>query len=97
MQTTKRPAKFNLNAQEETTVTQALQMARRQFRTDRDEFNKLADFLQAGGEHPMFAHGENGVRAAKRLAEQFERQAQDCANLLMALDLDLTDEDFEES
>lgn len=37
-------------------------------------FVKLAADLRAGGEHPMFARGEAGARAADRLAEQFRHQ-----------------------
>jgi hypothetical protein len=93
MHTTKRIEKFNLTSRENQTVVQALQMARSQFLKDHMEFLKLAEYIRGGGEYPMFAPGENGAKAAERLAGQFALQANDCLRLLLVLEPDVYDED----
>lgn len=70
-----------LSESQRTLLGSALTLAAEKYDENAAVFVKLAADLRAGGEHPMFARGEAGARAADRLADQFRHQAKDARKM----------------
>ena len=64
------------------TIEGALSVALEEYKKNREQFLALADRLRAGESFPLFADGEDGARAAERLAQRFEQQHDSCVELL---------------
>lgn len=87
--------RFIVESNDEGLITNALRVAAEQFDADAEEFAKVAAYIRAGNNYPMFAPGEAGAVAADRLEAQFKRQRDESLNLLARINGD--DEDEEDS
>lgn len=77
-------ARSELSDREVCTIKSALALAAEQY--EKSEFVKLAEYIRAGNDYPMFAKGEPGAIAADRLSRQFSLQAEDARKLSERID-----------
>lgn len=57
------------------------------FRQHAHQMQQMASFLREGGDGgDLWAPGENGARAADRMAEQFNRQVEETERLILAIE-----------
>jgi hypothetical protein len=77
-----------LTQQEIEILIGALRVAASAYENDEKTFRQASIDIGDGKAVPMFASGDAGVRAAKRLADQFYRQGQDAMKVLAKLEGD---------
>lgn len=84
--TTKKTTEPELSKQEMHVVICALRVAADAYDADEKTFRQAVVDIGDGKNIPMFASGVDGCRAAKRLADQFFRNAQDVRKVLAKLE-----------
>jgi hypothetical protein len=67
-------------------IINALRTAAERYDADEQTFRQVAEDLRNGKSVPMFTTGDAGVVAAKRLADQFFRQAEETRAVLLKLE-----------
>jgi hypothetical protein len=77
---------MNFDTHEMDILGNALHVAARKYRQDQENMVQIATAIRQGQTVPMFAEGENGVRAADRLANQFSRQVEDVEAILQRME-----------
>jgi len=68
------------------TIICALRTAAERYDADSQTFRQVQEDIRNGKAVPMFVQGNAGIEAAKRLADQFYRQAQDTRAVLNKLE-----------
>ena len=70
-----------LSRKDLSTVSNGLSIVAKEFDHHVEEFREIAKALRSGEQVALFAPGENGAKAADRLAEQFTQQRDDSRRL----------------